>query len=320
MSLLDSLGELTLVVADSCDLDAITRLRPREATTNPSLLRSAVESPRHRRLIEGARRFADTHGHNPERFLDRLSVDVGIEILGLVPGRVSTEVDARLAFDTRGTIEKARTLVGLYRHAGVDRERVLIKIPATWEGIRAAELLEREGIHCNLTLVFALAQGVACADAAATVVSPFVGRITDWHRRASGGVELPGEEDPGVAAATRIYAYLKHFGYRTKVMAASLRTLEQVLALAGCDLITLSPVLLSELAAREGGVERKLSPRHARESVVERVHVDEKAFRWLLNEDPMAVELLADGIRRFDRDARRLEALAQPGAEQSHAA
>jgi len=315
-SQLESLKRHSVIVADTGDIDSIARFRPQDATTNPSLILKAAQDARYRALIDEAiaasagvpaeARLADT--------IDRLFVGFGRRILDLVPGRVSTEVDARLSFDTGATEAKARRLVGLYEAAGVPRERVLIKIASTWEGIRAAERLEHDGIHCNLTLLFSFAQAVACADAGVTLISPFVGRIYDWHRKARGVEDLAREEDPGVASVTRIYEYYKKFGYDTQVMGASFRKTTQILDLAGCDLLTISPDLLAKLEATPGEVPRRLSVAAAESSPVERVDLDEERFRWMHNEDAMATEKLADGIRLFHADAERLRSLlAGPG-------
>jgi transaldolase len=292
-SQLEALRQHSVVVADTGDIDAIAKWRPRDATTNPSLLLAAAQDPRFRHLAD--------------RDLDRMFVNFGREILRHVEGRVSTEVDARLSFDTDGTLGKARRLIELYEAAGVPRSRVLIKVASTWEGIRAAERLEREGIHCNLTLLFSFAQAVACADAGVTLISPFVGRIYDWHRQARKVDDIPLAEDPGVASVTRIYHYYKKFGYATQVMGASFRKAGQILALAGCDLLTIAPDLLGQLAATSGEVPRRLAAADAAAAPLERLTLDEKAWRWLHNEDAMAVDKLAEGIRRFDADARKLE-------------
>jgi transaldolase len=293
MSQLDALSQHSLVVADTGDIEAIARWKPRDATTNPSLLLAAAADPRYRHLLD------------PD--VDRLFVKFGQEILRHISGRVSTEVDARLSFDTGKSVEKARRFIALYEAAGVSRERVLIKLASTWEGIRAAAELEREGIHCNMTLLFSFAQAVACADAGVTLISPFVGRIYDWHKAARKVDDIPLAEDPGVASVVRIYNYYKAHGYKTQVMGASFRKTGQILELAGCDLLTIAPDLLSKLAEAQGDVPRKLSPRNARSS--EKITLDEQAFRWQHNEDAMATEKLADGIRRFDADARKLEKL-----------
>jgi transaldolase len=293
-SVLDSLRRHSVVVADSGDIDAVARWKPQDATTNPSLLLASARDARYRPLID-----AD---------LDRMFVNFGCEILKHIAGRVSTEVDARLSFDREATERKARRLIELYAARGVARERVLIKVASTWEGIRAAERLEREGIHCNLTLLFSFAQAVACADAGVTLISPFVGRITDWYREARKVDDIPVAEDPGVASVVRIYHYYKKFGYATQVMGASFRKPEQILALAGCDLLTIAPALLDALAGAVGETPRRLSPAGAQAQPLVRLRLDEPAFRWLHNEDAMAVDKLAEGIRRFDADARQLEA------------
>lgn len=310
MTLLDSLKRYTVVVADTGDIDAIRQHQPQDATTNPSLLLKAAKQPQYRAIVDEARKAAAASGGTPaaqtEAFMDRLAVGFGREILQIIPGRVSTEVDARHSFDTEATIAKARHLVTLYDGAGVSRERVLIKIGSTWEGIKAAEVLEREGIHCNLTLLFSFAQAVACAEAGVTLISPFVGRIYDYYRKER-GEEIPIDEDPGVQSVTRIYHYFKKYGYRTEVMGASFRRVEQITRLAGCDLLTISPDLLETLQATEGDIPAALTPEAAAVSSEPRITLDEKAYRWLHNQDAMAVEKLSDGIRRFDEDARKLE-------------
>ena len=302
-NLLDALRRHSTVVADTGDIDAVARWRPQDATTNPSLLLAAAQDARYRPLVEDAL----SRGQGAaEPTLEWLFVLFGREILKHVQGRVSTEVDARLSFDTEGTMAKARRFIELYAEAGVPRERVLVKVSTTWEGIRAAERLEREGIHCNMTLLFSFAQAVACAQAGVTLISPFVGRIYDWHKAARKVDDIPVAEDPGVASVARIYRYYKKFGYATQVMGASFRNTGQILALAGCDLLTIAPDLLGKLAAAQGELERRLSPEEAREHALERITLDEKAYHWLHNEDAMAVEKLSEGIRRFDADARKL--------------
>jgi len=314
MTLLESLKKYTAVVADTGDIEAIARHRPQDATTNPSLLFKAAQMPGYRHLVEEAETLAVRRGGNgretAEEFIDRIFVLFGCEILKVVPGRVSTEVAASLSFDTAGTIAKARKLVSLYDQNGVARERILIKIASTWEGIRAAEVLEKEGIHCNLTLLFSFAQAVACAEAKVTLISPFVGRIYDWYRKEQGGAEIPVDQDPGVASVTRIYNYYKKFGYKTQVMGASFRNVNQIVRLAGSDLLTISPELLEKLEQSAGIVERKLDPVTAQGSKEERLNLDEKTFRWMHNEDAMATEKLAEGIRKFNSDARHLEDFA----------
>jgi transaldolase len=307
-SLLEGLKRHTTIVADTGDVAAIERLRPRDATTNPSLILKAAQQPQYRELlVEAARRAQD---EAPNQRLDHVLVAFGARILHLIEGRVSTEVDARLSFDTRATVEKARRLVDLYARQGVDPRRVLVKIAATWEGVRAAELLEREAIHCNITLLFSRAQALAAAQAGATLISPFVGRIYDWHKKAAGPAwdeaAMQGANDPGVRSVEVIYSSLKGAGYATEIMGASFRNIAQVLALAGCDLLTISPELLDELAAREGEVERRLSPPDAGRTEAPLV---EAQFRGALNDDAMATEKLAEGIRVFTADTQRLEAL-----------
>ena len=311
---LESLQRHSVIVADTGDLDAIQRFRPQDATTNPSLILKAAQDPRFTRIVGDA-----IAGRNPrgserrnsaagsvETIVERLFVGFGLEILTRIPGRVSTEVDARLSFDTPATEAKARHLIDLYAAAGVKPERVLIKIAATWEGIRAAERLERDGIHCNLTLLFSFAQAVACADAGVTLISPFVGRIYDWYKRARGVEDIAREDDPGVASVARIFEYYKKFGYATQVMGASFRKTSQVLDLAGCDLLTISPELLEKLQNTTGDVPRRLDKDAASAAKIERVALDEPAFRWLHNDDAMATDKLAEGVRAFDADARKL--------------
>ena len=314
MALLDSLKRYTTVVADTGDIEAIAEYRPQDATTNPSLLLKAAQQPQYRPLVDAAHNAADrTSGPQAARaeaFMDQLAVKFGREILEIIPGRVSTEVDARLSFDTEGTIAKARQLIALYEANGVARERILIKVGSTWEGIRAAERLEREAIHCNLTLLFSFAQAVACAEAQVTLISPFVGRIYDWHKKAR-GAEIPPDADPGVESVTRIYNYFKKFDYKTQVMGASFRRMEQIVRLAGCDLLTISPDLLEELQNAPGELTPQLTLENAKTSQEPRLHLDEKTYRWMHNEDAMGVEKLSEGIRRFNEDARKLEKWAQ---------
>jgi len=310
MSQLDSLKKVTTVVADTGDIGAMRQFRPQDATTNPSLLLKAAQQPQYRPLVEAALADADRAGvaeaKRAEAFMDRLAVNFGKEILKIVPGRVSTEVDARLSFDRDATIAKARELIGLYEKAGIGRERILIKVGSTWEGIRAAGELEREGIHCNLTLLFSFAQAVACAEAGVTLISPFVGRIYDYYKKERGG-DIPAAEDPGVQSVLRIYNYYKKFGYKTQVMGASFRKVEQIVDLAGCDLLTISPDLLEALTKAPGEITPKLTIEHARASSEEKIALDEKTYRWMHNQDPMAVDKLSDGIRRFYEDGRKLE-------------
>jgi transaldolase len=311
MKLLESLKKYTTVVADTGDIEAIARHRPQDATTNPSLLFHAAQMPAYRHLVDDATELAQerggSHEQMAEEFIDHLFVLFGCEILKVVPGRVSTEVAASLSFDTQGTIAKAHKLISLYDKKGISRQRILIKIASTWEGIRAAELLEKEGIHCNLTLLFSFAQAVACAEAGVTLISPFVGRIYDWYKKEHGGAEIPPDQDPGVASVTRIYNYYKKYGYKTQVMGASFRNLNQIVRLAGSDLLTISPELLDQLEQNEGTLDRALDPAKAQAAKEDRLHLDEKTFRWMHNEDAMATEKLAEGIRKFNSDARLLE-------------
>jgi len=311
MNLAECLKRYTIVVADTGDIEAIAQHHPQDATTNPSLLYQAAGMPAYRHLVEEATEEAIGRGgaqeQMAEEFIDRLFVLFGCEILKVVPGRVSTEVAASLSFDRPGTLAKARKLISMYEKKSIPRERVLIKIASTWEGIRAAEILEKEGIHCNLTLLFSFAQAVACAEAGVTLISPFVGRIYDWHKKQNGGAEVPPDEDPGIASVTRIYNYYKKYGYQTQVMGASFRNVNQIVRLAGCDLLTISPELLEHLEHSEGILDRKLDPDKAKASNDEKLHLDEKTFRWMHNEDAMATEKLAEGIRKFNSDAHRLQ-------------
>jgi transaldolase len=324
MNALEQLKKFTVVVADTGDIEAIGKYRPQDATTNPSLLFKAAQLPQYRPLVEEAMTFATANSPEgaarTELFMDKLGVNFGTEILKLIPGRVSTEVDASHSFDTEGTLKKAKELIALYAKAGVDRERVLIKIASTWEGIRAAERLEKEGIHCNLTLLFSFAQAVACAEAKVTLISPFVGRIFDWYKKSKGVADISIDEDPGVASVSRIYTYYKKYGYATQVMGASFRKAEQVLMLAGTDLVTVSPELLEKLASSEQSVTPRLTVEGARAADVPRITLDEKAYRFLHNEDAMAVEKLSEGIRLFNADARKLEKWAQTTLSKANAA
>jgi transaldolase len=314
MTVLESLKKYSVVVADTGDIQAIAKLKPQDATTNPSLLLSAAQRPEYKQLVIDALEYAEKKGGDgkaqTEAFMDKLFVSFGNEILKVIPGRVSTEVDAGLSFDTEATLAKARHLIKIYEDGGTSRNRVLIKIASTWEGIRAAEQLEREGIHCNLTLLFSFAQAVACAEAKVTLISPFVGRIYDWYKKENGGKEIPVDEDPGVKSVTRIYNYYKKFGYKTVVMGASFRKVEQITLLAGSDLLTISPDLLEKMQQTEGELKPGLTPEAAKASKEEQIHLDEKGFRWLHNEDAMATDKLAEGIRKFYADARKLEAWA----------
>ena len=321
-SKLDQLRAMTVVVADTGDIDAVRRLKPQDCTTNPSLLLKAVELPAYADLYEETLHWGRRQGGSAEAVAaavaDRLAVAFGAELAGIVPGRVSTEVDADLSFDTEATVAKAREVIAAYAERGVSRERILIKIASTWEGIRAAERLQREGIDCNLTLLFSLVQAAACADACAFLISPFVGRILDWHVKAGGG-PYRGETDPGVLSVRRIYAYYKAHGIGTVVMGASFRNAGEIEVLAGCDRLTISPALLDELAADQGALPRRLSPDAVKDAPA-RMRLDEKSFRFLLNEDAMATEKLAEGIRQFVKDWRSLRGLVARRLEGAQAA
>ncbi len=311
-SQLDALRNHTTVVADTGDFEAMKALRPTDATTNPSLILKAVQQDAYRPLLEKTAR--DHRGAPTAELMDRLLVAFGRAILDIVPGRVSTEVDARLSFDTRATIERARALIALYQAAGVPRERVLIKIASTWEGIQAARALQAEGVRCNLTLLFSLPQAVACADARVQLISPFVGRIYDWHKKVAGAnlvdADNAGARDPGVQSVTRIYQYYKRFGIATEIMGASFRNVGQILALSGCDLLTISPELLTQLSQTEGDAPAQLRA-DAVGGDIARIASDEVAFRTQLNDDAMASDKLAEGIRAFVADAIKLDALIE---------
>jgi len=312
ISSLDQLKAHTVVVADTGDFATMKQFQPRDATTNPSLILKAVQKPEYRPLLERA--VSDNAGKSTGEIIDALLVAFGTEILKIVPGRVSTEVDARLSFDTAATIAKAESLIARYAAAGVPRERVLIKIASTWEGIKAAEVLERAGIHCNLTLLFSFAQAVACAEARVQLISPFVGRIYDWFKKST-GKEFSGAGDPGVQSVTRIYNYYKKYGYATEVMGASFRNTGEITALAGCDLLTISPNLLEELSKSDAPVPRVLSPENAAGNAEDKLaDFSEKTYRWLHNSDAMAVEKTAEGIRAFAADGDKLIALVNEAA------
>jgi transaldolase len=310
-NLLEQLKTMTAIVADTGDIEAIRSHLPEDATTNPSLLLKAAALPEYAPLIAEALAWAKAQSTNRDQqvrdAMDKLAVNVGLEVLKIVPGRISTEVDARLSFDTQATLAKARKLIRLYNAAGIANERVLIKIASTWEGIRAGEILEHEGIHCNLTLMFGFAQARRCAEAGVTLISPFVGRIFDWQKNKEGRTDIPAEEDMGVLSVRRIYQYYKEHGYPTTVMGASFRNSAEIVALAGCDRLTISPALLKELQGTNGTLQRRLQytgtvkPRPA--------SMTEAEFRWEMNQDVMAYEKLADGIRGFTADQIKLEKL-----------
>lgn len=312
MNQLDQLKQWTTVVADTGDFQAMDEYKPQDATTNPSLILAATKEEKYQYLVQQAVDELKESGlpedQLVEAVIDRVLILFGNEILKVVPGRVSTETDARLSFDTEGTVAKARTLIDLYEKSGTSRERVLIKIASTWEGIRAAEILQKEKINCNLTLLFSLAQAVACAEAGIKLISPFVGRIYDWYKNAEGR-DYVGAEDPGVQSVTEIFNYYKKFGYPTEVMGASFRNVGQIIELAGCDLLTISPKLLEELQNSDDSIAQKLDASAAKGMDIEKVACDEKNFRWLMNEDAMATEKTAEGIRKFSADIVKLEAL-----------
>jgi transaldolase len=307
---LDQLKKFTKVVADTGDFESIRDFKPQDATTNPSLIYAATQKEAYGyildQVIKDCKSSGLTGAAQIEDIIDHVLVAYGRKILEIVPGRVSTETDARLSFDTEGSIAKARHLIELYEKGGTSRDRVLIKIASTWEGIAAAEVLQKEGIHCNLTLLFSLAQAVRCAEAKVQLISPFVGRIYDWYK-ANLKRDFTGAEDPGVLSVTEIYAYYKKFNYSTEVMGASFRNVSQIVELAGCDLLTISPDLLEKLSESHDPVERKLDPAKSKTSDIQRLHLDEKTFRFLLNEDAMATEKTAEGIRKFSADIVKLE-------------
>jgi transaldolase len=313
-TLLQQLSQMTVIVADTGDINAIRRTKPQDATTNPSLIMTAAQMKEYSPLIEeaiGRAKKAAGEGASREAVIalaiDRLSIEFGLQILGIIAGRVSTEVDARLSFDTTKTIDKARTLIAQYEAAGIARKRILIKIASTWEGIRAAEILEKEGIHCNMTLLFGMHQAVACSEAGVTLVSPFVGRILDWYKKSTGKTEYPPAEDPGVVSVTRIYEYFKHFGYKTEVMGASFRNLGEIIELAGCDLLTIAPNYLDELAKTERELPRKLDPQHAKTTDIDKIAMDEATFRAMHKTDAMASDKLEEGIQGFTKAIVALE-------------
>jgi transaldolase len=312
-NLLDQLAAMTVVVADTGDIDAIKQFTPRDATTNPSLILAAAQIATYQELIDRSlHESRQVMGEQASaeavvaEALDEICVTFGKEILKIVPGRVSTEVDARLSYDTEATIAKARKLIGLYNQAGISNDRVLIKIASTWEGICAAQQLEKEGIHCNLTLLFGFAQAVACAEAGVTLISPFVGRILDWYKKSTGRDHYPGPEDPGVVSVTQIFNYYKTYGYRTEVMGASFRNIDEIIELAGCDLLTISPVLLDQLRSSDGELQRKLNAFDPAPTETQ-LHLDEAGFRQMLASDPMASEKLDEGIRGFCKAIETLE-------------
>jgi transaldolase len=314
-TLLEQLRSMTTVVADTGDIEAIEKVKPQDATTNPSLITTAAQMPQYQSIVDGV--LLDAHKQLGDGASDKdvanlafkhLAIEFGKRILQIIPGRVSTEVDARLSYDTEGTIKTAREIISLYEKAGISRERILIKIASTWEGIRAAERLEKEGIHCNLTLLFGLHQAIACAEAGVTLISPFVGRILDWYKKNT-GKDYKGAEDPGVQSVTRIYNYFKKFGYKTLVMGASFRNTGEIIELAGCDLLTISPQLLHELEATQGDLPRKLDPEKAKALDIQKITVDKATFDKMHAEDKMASDKLSEGIEGFSKALENLEQL-----------
>ncbi len=308
---LEQLKKFTVIVVDTGDIDAVKKFTPQDATTNPSLILAATQKPQYQHLIEEAVNYAKNKAKNPTDvrplMMDKLFVNFGAEILKLIPGRVSTEVDARLSFDIDGSIRKAHSLIKLYHEAGIEKERILIKLASTWEGTRAAQVLEKEGIHCNMTLLFSLPQAIASAEVGATLMSPFVGRILDWHKQHDKTSGYAPEDDPGVKSVTQVYNYLKKFDYKTLVMGASFRNIDEILELAGCDLLTIAPPLLEELKNAQGPVSRKLDSEKAHHLDLKKISLDEKTFRLLLNDNAMATEKLSEGIRKFAEDSIKLE-------------
>ncbi|NDD57869.1 MAG: transaldolase [Chlamydiae bacterium] len=311
MNKLEQLKKFTTIVADTGEFQEIKKFQPTDATTNPSLILAAASLPEYQHLIDEAISFAKSKSLPKSEELslamDKLFVNFGLEILKIVPGRVSTEVDARLSFDVEGSYKRAKRFIEMYQAAGIPKERILIKLSSTWEGILTAERLEKEGIHCNMTLMFSMAQAVGCAQAKATLISPFVGRILDWYKKAEGKSSYPPAEDPGVISVTHIFNYFKHFDVKTQIMGASFRNSDEVLQLAGCDLLTIAPKFLAELQSAEGPVSKTLDANQAKALPIEKIVIDEKKYRWMLCEDAMATEKLHEGIRNFAKDAIKLE-------------
>lgn len=315
-NLLEQLRDMTVVVADTGDLQAIETYKPRDATTNPSLITAAAQMPQYQDIVDdtlkGARATLGAGASAAEVVtlaFDRLAVSFGLKILDIIPGRVSTEVDARLSYDTEATIAKGREIISQYEAKGISKERILIKVASTWEGIKAAEVLEKEGIHCNLTLLFGLHQAIACAEAGTTLISPFVGRILDWYKKDTGRDSYPPAEDPGVVSVTTVYNYYKKFGYKTEVMGASFRNIGEITELAGCDLLTISPSLLGELQSTEGDLPRKLDPAKVAEQAIEKITIDKATFDSMHADNRMATEKLSEGIDGFTKALETLEKL-----------
>lgn len=310
MSNLDDLKKHTIIVSDTGEINEIKKYKPTDATTNPSLIQAASAMPEYEHLVKDAINYGKAKASSKAEVMDliitKVFVNFGIEILKIVPGRVSTEVDARLSFDVEKSVKKAHQYIELYEQAGIAKNRILIKLASTWEGVQAAKILEKEGIHCNMTLLFSLSQAVACAEAKVTLISPFVGRILDWYKKATGKDFAP-HEDPGVVSVTEIFNYYKKFGYKTQIMGASFRNSGEIKELCGCDLLTIAPKLLAELSTTEGNVPKKLDAEKAKSHPIEKMHLNEQSFRWLLNEDAMATEKLSEGIRKFGEAITDLE-------------
>lgn len=311
MNNLEQLKKISKIVADTGEFEEIKQYQPIDATTNPSLILAATKKPQYKHLLKKAIQIGQkqplSSSQQVSYIMDQLSVQFGIEILNTISGRVSTEIDARLSFDIEGSLAKAESLIQSYEKAGINRERILIKLASTWEGIQVARQLEKKNIHCNMTLIFNLAQAIGCGEAKATLISPFVGRILDWHKKHNAFQSIDPKEDPGVISVTQIYNYYKKFGYQTDIMAASFRNIGEILELAGCDLLTLAPKFLHQLQSEEGIINRKLSSSLAAQMPIEPLSIDEKKFRWLLCNDPMANDKLCEGIRSFSEDSQELE-------------
>ena len=315
MNQLEQLAEMSTIVIDTGDIDEIKKYTPQDATTNPSLILAAAQKEEYADLIRDAVSYTESHANDPtkrkELLVDKLFVNFGAEILKVVPGRVSTEVDAILSYDMEGSLKKARNLIKLYEEVGVPKERILIKLASTWEGAQASKVLEKEGIHTNMTLMFSLVQAIACADAGATLISPFVGRILDWHKKNANFTDTAPSADPGVKSVTEIFHYYKKFGHKTQVMGASFRNKNEILEIAGCDLITIAPNLMQELKDSQDPISLKLDESQSSGMDIEKMEVDEKTFRWELNNDAMAIEKLSEGIRNFSKHSRELEAFIE---------
>lgn len=315
MNSLEQLKKFTTVVADTGDFESMEKYKPQDATTNPSLIYQAAQNPKYKHLVDDAISYAKSLGFEGDKLMSacigKLSVNFGLEILKIVPGRVSTEVDARLSFRLNDTLDYARNLINLYEKEGITKERILIKVAATWEGIKAAEILEKEGIHTNLTLLFSKCQAIACAEAGIQLISPFVGRILDWYKKSNNIDAYPATEDPGVLSVTEIYNYYKKHGFTTEIMGASFRNKEEIIELTGCDLLTISPSLLKELEESEIEISPRLTFESAKIANLEKIEMDEETFRWMMNEDAMATEKLAEGIRNFSKDLVKLENLVK---------